>query len=119
MLASSVPAFAQESRAPKPRRSTATIVKWVAIGVAAGTGLGFMMGWKAYEKAPFAERKIYGATAAGALVGAAAGLAMGLHRSAPKASSTSVVQPQVSTSSAYPTSLAEAARPHPLRPPVR
>ena len=82
LVVSCVPAFAGEP--PTPKRSVATIVKWTVIGAAAGTGLGLLLGFRAYDDAPFAERKIGISMVAGGAIGLGAGLGVGYWRSAPK-----------------------------------
>jgi hypothetical protein len=79
MAASATPALAGQNQSK--RRSARTVAIWTLTGAAAGTGLGFLLGFRAYEDAPFAERKIGIATLAGGAVGTGLGLATGIARS--------------------------------------
>jgi hypothetical protein len=60
VLAQAAPAFAQQSTR-KPSKA-GTILKWTLIGAGIGAGTGFWMGFRAYDDATFAERKIAHAT---------------------------------------------------------
>lgn len=82
LLLAAAPAARAEQRDSKPSKA-ATIVKWTLIGTAAGGGVGFLLGFKAYDDATFAERKIGQATAAGAGIGAGVGFSIGMLRSKP------------------------------------
>lgn len=87
-LAAGYAAPARAEEPPKPKRSAATVVKWTLIGAAAGAGIGLLAGFRAYDDAPYAERKIGKATVGGGGIGAAAGFGIGLWRSQPSAPRT-------------------------------
>lgn len=80
MFACGTSAWAQSTQgAPKARR-TGTIVKWTAIGAAAGFGVGFLLGFRAYDDATFAEQKIMRSGVIGAAVGGVCGAFLGQSR---------------------------------------
>ena len=89
LLAVAAPAHA-EQRDQRPSK-TATIVKWTLVGAAVGAAAGFGIGFRAYDDATFAERKITRATAVGAAIGAGGGFVFGHLRS--KASSSPLASP--------------------------
>jgi len=59
---------------------TATIIKWTLIGAGIGAAVGFGLGFRAYDDATFAERKITRAAIAGAAIGAGGGWLIGKAR---------------------------------------
>jgi hypothetical protein len=86
VLAQAAPAFAQQSTR-KPSKA-GTILKWTLIGAGIGAGTGFWMGFRAYDDATFAERKIAHATMVSAAIGAGAGFLIGRARSNATAAAT-------------------------------
>lgn len=70
---------------------TATIIKWTLIGAGIGAAAGFGLGFRAYDDATFAERKITRAAIAGAAIGAGGGWLIG------KARSNAASRTQIST----------------------
>ena len=78
VLTQPAPGLAQQS-GQKPSK-TGTIVKWTAIGAGIGAAAGFGLGFRAYDDATFAERKITQAAIAGAAIGAGGGWLIGKAR---------------------------------------
>lgn len=81
LVAHASPASAQQTT--KAKHPVRTIITWTLTGAVVGAGLGFAMGFRAYEDAAFAERKIGNATKMGAAIGGAAGFGIGWARSRP------------------------------------
>ena len=82
-LTQAAPGFAHQS-VRKPSK-TRTIVKWTLIGAGIGAAAGFGLGFRAYDDARFAERKITQAAIAGAAIGAGGGWVIGKSRAATSA----------------------------------
>jgi len=74
----SAPCLAQQS-ARKPSK-TSTIVKWTLIGAGIGAAAGFALGFRTYDDATFAERKIVRSAVAGGAIGAVGGWLLGKAR---------------------------------------
>ena len=86
LLAHAAPGFAQQSTR-KPSKA-GTIVKWTLIGAGIGAAAGFGLGFRAYDDATFAERKITQAAIAGAAIGAGGGWIIGKARANATSAST-------------------------------
>jgi hypothetical protein len=88
VLTQAAPGFAQQSAQKPPK--TGTIVKWTLIGAGIGAAAGFGLGFRAYDDATFAERKITQAAFAGAAIGAGGGWVIGKSRANASASTTTM-----------------------------
>lgn len=78
--------FAQTTQAAPKRDPARTKAIWTVIGAAAGFGVGFYLGFNAYDDATFAERKILTAALLTALAGGVAGYFIGDARARPASS---------------------------------
>lgn len=73
------PVGAEEQQRSKASKA-GTVVKWTLIGAAAGTGIGFALGFRAFDDAAYAEKKIGQAGAVGGAVGGVVGFGIGRWR---------------------------------------
>ncbi len=79
-LAVAAPAAAQHRDRKSSKAST--VVKWTLIGAGIGAAAGFSIGFRAFDDATYADRKITQAMFGGAAIGEVGGWAIGHSRAA-------------------------------------